>query len=434
MRFCRCCAESGTRPRAWWIIAWMRSWCGKTFALLTTRRASGSPGDGEFDANGRLPTINIHYGGDNEHAQGERFCSKPWGVGETSMAYYGTPKQVSQFNGNRAYESPLGRMEGLAYECYGLLTSQQKYGADYQSVFNIAWYSVQPLPFGKSDLSMAPGSSRRDLSFGSFKEGVPGMQPERLGPYVSTLNPGYDSKLPLYRPWPMFEAIRDANKGVTNSPWAKASVQKPLANPAPIAAKTNGATLAFLPENGAALAQKLAKSGAKTAAYSGDAKTDFLLIDGSSEPNAMAVGTLKIAADKVLADGGTVWVWDIRPAAAAALSKVLDLEVSVAPRVASSFCVKQSDALLAGLDNATLYFSEGDDWQQISYALSGDFMKDAEVVLEACPVDWRRWSYRSEQVKTASIFRSQVENTGPLAAIAIRPVNKGRVILCNLNP
>ncbi len=389
-------------------------------------------GDGEFDANGRLPTINIHYGGDNEMRRANE-SGKPWGVGETSMAYYGTPKQVSQFNGNHAYESPLGRMEGLAYECYGLLTSQQKYGANYQSVFNIAWYGVQPLPFGKSDLTKAP-ELEEGIFFGKFKEGVPGMQPERLGPYVSTLNPGYDPKLPLYRPWPMFEAIRDANKGVTNSPWAKGNFQKPLANPAPISSDTNGATLAYLPENGSALAQKLAKSGAKAVEYSADAKTAFLLIDGSSEPNAMAVGVMRIAAAKVLAAGGTVWVWDVRPASAAALSTILDTEVSVAPRVTSSFIVKQNDALLSGLDNATLNFSEGDDWQQISYALSGAFVKDAQVVLEACPVDWRRWSYRSEQVKTASIFRSQVENPGPLATIAIRPVNQGRVILCNLNP
>jgi len=390
-------------------------------------------GDGEFDANGRLPTINIHYGGDGEMRRASE-SGKPWGVGETSMAYYGTPRQVSQFNGNRAYESPLGRMEGLAYECYGLLTSQQKYGADYQSVFNIAWYSIQPLPFGKADLTKAPELTE-GIFFGKFQEGIPGMQPERLGPYVSTLNPGYDPKLPLYRPWPMFEAIRDANKGVTNSPWAeKPSFAKPLAAPAPVSSGTNGATLAYLAENGSALAQKLGRSGAKTVVYSADAKTDFLLIDGSSEPNAMAVGALKIAADKVLAEGGTVWVWDIRPTAAAALSKVLDAEVSVAPRVTSSFIVKENDTMLTGLDNATLNFSEGDDWQQISYALSGAFMKDAQVVLDACPVDWRRWSYRSEQVKTASIFRSQVENPGPLAAIVIRPVNKGRVILCNLNP
>jgi hypothetical protein len=229
----------------------------------------------------------------------------------------------------------------------------------------------------------------------------------------------------------MFNAIRDANKGVTNSPWA----QRPQKISAQVPVNTNGTeTLAYLSENGGVLAQKLAKSGAKTVVYSPNAKTDFLLIDGSSEPNPIAVGAMKIAADKVLSEGGTVWVWDIRPSAAAALSKVFDQEITVAPRVASSFVVKQNDALLAGLDNAALYFSEGDDWQQISYALDGAFVKGAQVVLEACPVDWRRWSYRSEQVKTASIFRSEVENPGPLAAIVIRPMDKGRVILCNLNP
>jgi beta-galactosidase len=386
-------------------------------------------GDGEEDANGRLPIINIHYGGDGEMRRAQE-SGKPWGVGETSMAYYGTPKQVSQFNGNRAYESPLGRMEGLAYECYGLLTAEQKYGANYQSVFNIVWYGVQPLPFGKSDLTKAPNLDE-GIFFGKFKEGVPGMQPERIGPYVSTLNPGYDPKLPLYRPWPMFDAIHDANKGVTDSPWA----QLPPKPSPPPSANTNGtAALAYLAENGGALAQKLARSGAKTVVYSPDAKTDFLLIDGSSEPNAIAVGAIKAAADKVLGQGGTVWVWDIRPQATLAMSKIFDHEITVAPRVASSFVVKQDDALLVGLDNAALYFSEGDDWQQISYALDGDFLKGGQVVLNACPVDWRRWSYRSEQVKTASIFRSQVENPGPLAEIAIRAVGKGRVILCNLNP
>ena len=166
-------------------------------------------GDGEWDADGRLPVINIHYGGAADMQRANE-SGKPWAVGETSMAYYGTPKQVAKFNGNRAYESDLGRMEGLADECYGLLRAQQKFGAAYQSVFNIVWYSVQPLPLGKSDLSKPPAAAE-GIFFPPFREGVPGMQPERLGPYTTTLNPGYDPNLPLYRPWPMFEAIRGAN-------------------------------------------------------------------------------------------------------------------------------------------------------------------------------------------------------------------------------
>ena len=385
--------------------------------------------DGDGDANGHLPTINIHYGGDNEMRRASE-SGKPWGVGETSMAYYGKPSQIARLNGNRAYESPLGRMEGLAYECYGLLTTQQKYGADYQSVFNIAWYAIQPLPFGKSDLTQAP-SLNEGVFFWKYVEGIPGMQPERLGPYCSTLNPGYDSSLPLYRPWPMFDAIRDANTGATNSPWARPP-SKPLAQTAD--ASNGTAKLSYLDENGAALAEKLTRAGAQTSVYSEtNGKTDFLLIDGSTEPNPMAIGAMKSAVDKVLSNGGTVWVWDIRPVGVAEVSKILGQEVTVAPRATSSFVVKQPDPLVAGLDNAALNFADADDPQQISYALDGDFVKSTQVILDACPVDWRRWN-RSEQVKTASIFRSEVENPGPLAAVVIRRLGNGRVILCNMNP
>jgi len=106
----------------------------------------------------------------------------------------------------------------------------------------------------------------------------------------------------------------------------------------------------------------------------------------------------------------------------------------VEPRNSSSFVVKQSDGLLAGLDNAGLYFSEDDDWQQMSYGLAGEFVKGAQVVLEACPANWREWNYKGEPIKTAALYRSEVENTASRAAIIIHPMKQGRVILCNLDP
>jgi beta-galactosidase len=403
----------------------------KNLCLTNDPTRTWISGDGEWDASGRLPVINIHYGGDGD-LQRAAESGKPFAIGETSMAYYGTPKQVSKFNGNRAYESDLGRMEGLAYECYGLLTSQQKYGANYQSVFNIVWYSIQPLPLGKTDLTKAP-TLDDGIFFGKYREGVPGMQPERLGPYVSTLNPGYDPSLPLYRPWPMFKALHDANMKVQNSPWAN---RPGLATSAEPAAPTNqgNAKVSYVPENGNLLAQELSRAGVKASIYSDDTNTDFLLIDGSSDPSQSLADALKNAVDKTLAHGGTVWIWNVKPAGAAALSKWLGDKISVEPRASSSFVVKQSDPLLAGLDNAGLYFSEDDDWQQMTYGLTGEFVNSARVVLEASPADWRRWNYKGEQVKTAALYRSEVENTAARAAIVIRPMNQGRIILCNLDP
>jgi hypothetical protein len=387
-------------------------------------------GDGEWDANGRLPVISIHYGGVDDLRRAAS-SGKPWGVGETSMAYYGTPKQVSAFNGNRAYESDLGRMEGLAYECYGLLHDQQEFGADYQSVFNLVWYSVQPLPLGKRDLNK-PIAADEGIFFPKYREGIPGMQPERLGPYTSTLNPGYDPELPLYRPWPMFNAIRDANLDQTNSHWANRPVLVATKSPASNPSATN--TLAYLPGNGDRLAQDFARAGVKTAPWSDTSEPNFLLLDGSFKPDAVQTPRLKDVADKVLARGGTLWVWNVNPAGAAVLSQWFGREIQAAPRVASSFVVTPGVALLAGLDNAGFYFSEADDWRQMAFGLGGNFLKDAQVLLAACPADWRKWNYQAEPVKTAALFRSELENPAPRAAIVAFPHQSGHVILCNLNP
>ena len=89
--------------------------------------------DGEDDGDGILPVTVGHYGDMNsmKHWVG---IGKPWGIGEHSMAYYGTPEQVAKYNGERAYESQLGRMEGLANECYHLLANQRNMGASYSTL------------------------------------------------------------------------------------------------------------------------------------------------------------------------------------------------------------------------------------------------------------------------------------------------------------
>jgi hypothetical protein len=231
-------------------------------------------------------------------------------------------------NGNRAYESDLGRMEGLAYECCGLLNRQQKFGADYQSVFNIVWYSVQPLPLGKEDLAR-PVDLRDGIFFGKYREGVPGIQPERLGPYTTTLNPGYDPSLPLYRPWPMFDAIRDVNMGKTNSAWA----QRPDLSASVISttATSAKAMASFVPGNGDGLVKNFAKAGIPFAPYAADTNTDILLVDGALAQNADASAGLKAVMDNTLAHGGTVWVWNIRPESASFLSEWLGGEIAWRP-------------------------------------------------------------------------------------------------------
>jgi beta-galactosidase len=246
------------------------------------------------------------------------------------------------------------------------------------------------------------------------------------------LNPGYDPALPLYRPWPMFDAIRDANTGNTASRWA----QRPLQSATPTSTATGSTNLvvSFLPDNAARLAQELNRAGIKMTPFSANDRTDFLIVDGSAVLSAEASDTLKNAAQDVLAHGGTVWIWNLQPEGAKTLTQALEREIIVEPRIASSFIVKKDSPLTAGLDNAGLYFSEGDDWQQMSYGLGGEFIDHANVLLEACPADWRQWNYKGEPVKTGALYRSEVENTAPRAVLVTCPLEQGRLILCNLSP
>ena len=85
------------------------------------------------------------------------------------------------------------------------------------------------------------------IFFTEYKEGQPGVQPERMGPYCTTLNPGYDPSLPLYRPWPMFHALRAVNAGTQPawSEWATADEAKYEA-PKPVAAKQQYTSVVFV--------------------------------------------------------------------------------------------------------------------------------------------------------------------------------------------
>jgi hypothetical protein len=72
---------------------------------------------------------------------------------------------------------------------------------------NLARYGLKPLEFGLVDTTRIPGLDD-GIFFPEFRDGVPGIQPERLAPYSSTLNPGYDKRLPLYKPSPLFDSVK----------------------------------------------------------------------------------------------------------------------------------------------------------------------------------------------------------------------------------
>ena len=377
-------------------------------------------GDGEEMRPTNLPTVIGHYGTDDAMKDWSS-KGKPWGVGESGMAYYGTPKQISAINGNRAYESQLRRMEGVAKEAYDLIGIQLGYNASYTSIFNIIWHGLKPLPFGLKDKSR-PSKPEDGIFFSEFKEGIPGVQPERLGPYASTVNPGYDPSLPLYDPWPLFKAVQAVN-AEPQQPF-KIEEDNTPGDMHPATEKIE--QVGILSSENSNLKKYLANMGVpfidlknpKTVSYG------LLIIDGAT---ATLDSVDQNLAQKAIASGAKVLVWGVNPQNLAALNKLLPYPVKLTDREATSFLLKSNDSMLAGLEHKDFYFTDllVEDKGVTGFAnqpvmnkgLNGELVKNGTVLVEACNTDWRRWVYRRENLKTASVYRSEQEAKPEGAAI-----------------
>jgi len=381
-------------------------------------------GDGETDRPTDLPILIGHYGDENTlknwSSQG-----KVWGVGETSMAYYGTPKQVSKVNGNRAYESMLGRMEGIAQESFDLIKMQRSYGASYTSVFNLVWYALQPMPLGLKDVTNAP--TPEDGIFFGFQEGIPGMQPERLGSYTTTLNPGYDNSLPLYRTWPMFDAVRAANADTIQS----YNIIKKLPESAQfkIMARDN---IKVFGSKSSVLKDELIQLGLKTNEKKKLTAKSMLIIDGKNPPiDSKMVAEIKSG----IAAGVRVLVWGVDLASIDALNKILPYKLELSERKATSFLKMKDVPMLQGLSHADFYFSEllSRGKTAMNYGLSGEFASKSQPYLEACGTEWQSWNYNAETTKTANVYRSELETKGSKIVVASANYNSSDIIVSSLD-
>lgn len=401
-----------------------RDWAAAAHRLDPTRPWVSTDGDG--DGEGAMPTTVLHYAS----LEGASHGDKPYGMGETGGAYSDTPKQMAAYAGPRAYESDRGRMEGVAVQAYELIATQRQQKADYASVFNLVWYGLQPLELGLSDTSR-PCKITDGIFFGKYRDGQPGVQPERLGPYCSTLNPGYDPRLPLYRPWPLFEAIQAAYvpTGPVPSPWDHhLTPSGPTATPLPPTIKQ----IAVLAGPGSVLAAQLVALGA--AAQSADSVGDaqFVVVDGTNLP-ATIPQAVSQKIKRWVSGGATCLIWGAAPDALGKINTILPKPLTLTARTASSYVVEAADPILAGLTNADFYFTETEPGNVTAHGLAGPLADAGQALVLPCPADWRRWNYQAEPIKTAALLRSEREANPGGAALVRSAQGKGQFLVSALD-
>lgn len=365
--------------------------------------------DGEDDGDGILPVTIGHYG-DMNSMKRWRDIGKPWGIGETSMAYYGTPQQVAVENGQRAYESMEGRMEGLAKECWHLISEMREMGASYTTVFNMVWYALQPLPLGKKDTATPP-SLNEGIFFPEYVEGVPGVQPERIGPYSTTLNPGYDPSLPLFRKWPMYDALSAANAdgGARICQWTNIDTMKYFHLPFKDGTTHYKKEIMFVGDRSSALAQTLAKLNIPLVSKIRKPKQGILIVDMSA---SLSDNDIRYVV-KLLRRGVPLWLCNVAPGCEETIRKITGKNIGFDNLSRSSF-LPANKSWMTGLNNSDFYFCEVQKQDVAKLTMRGEIVDGAEVLLTACPTDWRQWNLCPEEIKTAGVLRSELECTSSL--------------------
>ncbi|MBP5274382.1 MAG: hypothetical protein ILO36_05540, partial [Abditibacteriota bacterium] len=388
--------------------------CGRLYDICRALDPSRDwvSGDGCEDLGGRLPVNMLHYKS-LERCREIASQNKPWGVGECTAAYYGTPRELSRWNGGRAYESIEGKMEALAYESWEQLAVYQRAnGASYLSVFDLVWYALKPLPLGQEDTARAPEPGD-GVFFDRQREGQIGVQPERLGPYATTLNPGYDPGLPMYEEWPMFEAVKDAFAPgeAKKGKWSYVPEPKPgYKYPEPWIER-----VCYI--GGDDLRRTLRIAGWDLSGGDGDY---MLLIDGSRITKESLGGILK-KADAFTRSGRIVFVWGITPENAGAVSRITGCSAECVERHATSLVSRY-------IPNDILYFTESANRDIMDLGIGGEILEKGNRIIDPCNTEWYGYNY----LTPALLLRSERENKPDASAFVSVPKDRGKVLLWSI--
>jgi hypothetical protein len=383
--------------------------------------------DGSRDWGGRFPTSILHYENKDNYKDIKSKANKPVGVGECTIAYYGTPKHAEAFIGDFAFQSMEDRMKGVAIESYGQLKAQLLADFSYLSVFNLVWYGLKPLPLGHTHQENSP-TIENGIFFTSYQEGKPGVQPERLGPYCTTLNPGYDPDLPLYAPWSMYDAIKAVFSpgGPLPSPYETEQASPPQ-KPLPVSDLPE--PVVFFGEAGSIHYQGLKTAGIQ---ISKNPTGTLIYADlGSLSPGQEKI--LKTRIEAIRSGGGTVFLSGLTPACERVLDNLLGEKVEIFEREASSLVFAgryaNTDPLVDHFRLQELYFSEDENAIIMRYGIGCDGIENGKALLIACSCDWRMWNYRGEPSKTGALYRSEKELPEANALVQLN-LGKARVLLC----
>lgn len=386
--------------------------------------------DGDEDLRGSLPVWSKHFGHGSAVERLPKDPQKPMMVGESGGTYYAKPEQLAVFNGDRAFESYAGRNEALAIDLYDNLVNLALPHLAFFSASETVWFGLEHLSFGYRDFARLPSMEDGVFCTKPFEEGVPGIQLERIPPYVGTLNPGWDAALPLYKPLAIFEAMKAALApgGPKRCPWDHKQVVE-RGNTTAVPATID--KVAFFGAPDSLLAQPLRMWGVPLSA---ERNCGLLIIDGQMLEQAQ-LATLRTEMERMLQAGNTVLIMlcdDKAPVGT--INSLLPSPIVLTQRQATLIRPKTGQPWATGFSMKDLNYADlPGDRQILKCGMAGELLGRANVVLEAANIDWSLFNEVPEFAKCgAVVLYEQLQKPGGSALVRLAQGN-GTLALCSLD-
>jgi hypothetical protein len=152
--------------------------------------------ENDCDMGGKASVYGGHYN-DIAHWKSRPIKDKPFVINEFSQLFHADCHEASYWGGEEVYESFNNRLAAAGEEVKQMIWGFREMEAASFGPWNIVWYSLYPLP-----------EKRHYLHWDYLEE--PGMKPDIIQPQSLTLNYGFDSNLPPWRPNPVYRKIKEA--------------------------------------------------------------------------------------------------------------------------------------------------------------------------------------------------------------------------------
>jgi beta-galactosidase len=385
--------------------------------------------DGDKDLDGRLPVWSKHFGHGLKLDQLPHI-NKPLIIGESGATYYGKPHELFPFIGLKAYGSYYERNEALAIDVYQNIVQMQRPLLAYFSPSELCWFGIEHMNLGYHDYSRLPDEQDGIFPANPYEEGKPGYQYERIPPYVTTFNPGLDPALPVYKPLPMFDAMKAAltKGGPQPNKWdhfQDTSYQRPV-YPAPL---YNSAI--FIGKKDGPLNKLFNTIGLNMQVDAGN--PSLMVIDGESLSDE-DLKSNKAGMDKIKSNGGLIWILTANGHLSNAAKSLLPAKDGLAPFKTTALQSDSSNTTGRMFNLRDLYFSEiNGDKNIIKYAFEGDILKKSATILKPANTDWFLFSAAPENRKCAQEVLYEHLQKPQAAALITIATDKGTIVVSSID-